>query len=463
MIKYLGSQVRPAFRTTSFCGYRQVIEKPQALVRRESTYSKYFPFIQMALPLIVPVSFFIFTPESVDINNPEVPAWFKIFKDLSFLIVVFAPFLISLMTNKLRLSLSFVLYLLIPLILTLIMICIGSHKFDLDSQFWSLMRNSSLYYVGAGAVVILAYRFDCEMKLFQSYRKLMAFSVFLGLIFYLLPNGLYRFAMNARMIGTVGNPNFMGYFCFLNLVLIHGFIGYEGRIKKWVPLEMLLAYAGLIASASVAAVASYAVWFLLFLGFMIFKFIPFNKRIVSVMLFELFVFLFVVAVGYEILSQLDPVYLQLFRKLTESGAAAESIDIRAADYSMVYEEVSASIQGMLIGSSTKSSYLLMDGAMPNLIYNFGLPFFIVSFLFFILPLFTFMATWKAIKKHSFRESWLVAALSLFIVTSVGIHFWVQMIPQIFPACFIFAWIINYLFLRTTSAGRFNASRNIALA
>jgi len=400
-----------------------------------------------------------FLSSSGDISNPNIPMEVKASKDLFWAFVVFGLFFLTFCIYRVRAPRAMFLYTLVPLLLFLLDLWISIYKFEIDSEHLGILKNYAMFYFGGGVLVILADRFDAQYTLFTSFRLFMTISVLIGLGFYLLPGeSQVSYVYFGRMIATLANPNMLGYLCALHLMLLHGVVYYYGRLSRLEMLEMCVAVAGLIASVSLAAILVFAVAVVLLAALVALRIFPRSGALLKLVGVELAVGLVTLSVfvwiitAMDALSDLNLLYSKAYLHLPSpmDPEVSTSVVARVETFDLVREEVLGSWNGFLFGSSQFGEYIKWDSALVNLLLNYGFFSFALWFSFFSLPVVVTFASRRLLKRHLSQDVCFVFVLSVFLLSSLTTHFWLQYAPETYPTSFFLGWIMAFIMFHVYS-------------
>jgi hypothetical protein len=406
------------------------------------------PFLQLAVPMLTAGAFFFYRGEAPDLNNPDLPFAFRLLKDVVFTAAVFLPFFLVILTRGVVIPPSVAILLLFPSGLALLMMLIGTVKADASFISLGQLRNIGFYYVASGSIALLAWWRDETMRVFSLFRGLMAFSVALGVAFYLFADNLLLYTIHGRMIGTLGNPNFLGFLCFLWLVILHADIATRDSLPVRARVEIALALIGLMGSASIGAIMSYVVWGVIVGSLMLGGAIPASKALKRAAATQaVVVVVLIVVAGLVVVANRD-VFQVFFRIQSVSSGESETTSIRFTDLATAYGGL-VNARGILMGQNANLQYVQFDGTNQSLLYNFGVPFFLLWSAFILSPVLAGMFAWPEWLRRHDREDWLAMMLVPFVLVSFFVEFWIQYVPQMYPTCVIFGLVMYYLVLHAS--------------
>jgi hypothetical protein len=411
--------------------------------------------LQLALPLLAAGSFFLFRGEAADLNDPSLPFFFRLGKDLVFLFLVFPPLYFAVLHRGLALPVTPTIYWLLPLWLAALMLLIGSWKADLSFTPAGLVRNIGFYYAGGAAIAALGWRFNYQLRLFRVFRLLMAFSVGLGLYFYLARENLLLYTIHFRMIGTLGNPNFLGFLVVLWIAVLHGEVAYVGRLKPLHVVELGVALIGLAAAASVAAVLSYGAWIMIVVLAMAVGWLPKISSVRRLFAYELLIGMALVLVGMLLVAGMSDV-MQLLVRLQGLGTS-ETLSVRLADYQRLFLDF-AHPGSLLMGQSDAPSYVQFDGSNPSILYNFGLVFFLLWTGYFLFPVVITARFRRALLRRGAASDQLALFLAPALFVAFAVEYWLQYIPEMYPPCVILGWMMFFLVINAHDVNRLAKAR-----
>jgi hypothetical protein len=417
------------------------------------------PVLQMAVPMVAAAGFFIFRGEATDLTDPALPIAFRVGKDAAFALLVFVPLILAVLFRGPALRLPLVIYWFAPIALAALMLFIGTIKFHPGFVPVGQVRNMAFYYFGAGALTLLAVQHGYAMRLFTLFRLFMAASVLLGLAFYAFADDLLLYTIHGRMIGTHGNPNFLGYLCFLWIVVIHGRAYAVARRDRLAPWEVVLAVTGLVAAGSIAAVLSYVLWLCAVTVLVALRALPPSSALRRLLAWQLIGGIAITVVMARALGAVDPEVFELAIRIQNMIAGgSESTWVRTSALGELFDAF-GSVGNVFIGQSSTSAYVQFDGSAPSILYNLGVPFFLLWCAFFLTPVFFVARRWRTLKRLSTPADGLALMLAPFLVVSVFVEFWIQYVPEMYPTCFIIGWILYFLMWHTTH--RYTPSGNAA--
>lgn len=406
-------------------------------------------FLQLAVPMLTAGAFFFYRGEAADLNNPDLPFAFRLLKDVVFTAAVFVPFFLVVLTRAVVVPPSVAVFLLVPPVLALVMLLIGMAKADTSFISFGQIRNIGFYYLASGIMALLAWWHDQSMRLFSLFRFLMAFSVALGIGFYVFAENLLLYTIHGRMIGTLGNPNFLGFLCFLWLVVLHADIAWRRSLEVRLQAEIALALIGLFGSASLGAVMSYVIWAVIVLALLGAGALPRSAGLKRAVLTQGVVIVLIVAIATPFVAK-NSETLQLFLRIqTVSAGQSETTSLRFADLATAYGGLE-NIRGILVGQRANLKYVQFDGTNQSLLYNFGIPFFLLWSAFILSPVLVGGHAWPKWLQTKDREDWLAMMLVPFVFVSFFVEFWIQYVPQMYPTCVIFGLVMYYLVLHAIS-------------
>lgn len=406
----------------------------------------------IGIPMLVPVSIYFTSGSSGNLDDPELPFWFKLMKDVVYFAIIAVILFFSFLKHRLTIPLFYFLYLLVPLILVVIMTLLYSIKFGAEHTPVTQIRNLGFYPPLGGIVALLAFERNIQHKLFQVFRIIMCLGVLAGLSFYLFADNIWLFTVHGRMIGTVANPNSFGLLCFLWLVLLNG-LARERPAKLIHYLEACLALIGLVTSGSLAAALCFGLWLIIIAVGSFFRSLVRATTFSPFLVFQCIFPLMIAAVGLIIIVDTIPLSfaLQLIEK-TQGYGSGESADIRLADSQFIAEQLQ-SLPFLLFGQTLEPDYRQFDGATPSLLFNFGLPFLILWLLYWLIPVLLVFFGMRSNKSGEIQTLGLINYLALFLLITVVFNFSVQYAPQFYPTCLILSWIMHFLLINTISKKR----------
>jgi hypothetical protein len=405
-------------------------------------------FLQLAVPMLTAGAFFIYRGEAPDLNNPNLPFAFRLLKDVVFTAAVFIPFFLVILTRGVVVPPSVALLLLAPALLAVLMMLIGTAKADASFISLGQLRNIGFYYLASGSIALLAWWRGRSLRLFSLFRLLMTFSVCLGVAFYVFAENLLLYTIHGRMIGTLGNPNFLGFLCFLWLVVLHADIAAKDSLSMRTRAEIVLALFGLFGSASIAAVLSYASWAVIVAMLVSGGALPRSRALrLAAATQAVVLIVFVVVVAVFVARNSDALQF-FFRIQSVSSGESETTSIRFADLVTAYGGL-INARGILIGQGASLQYVQFDGTNQSLLYNFGIPFFMLWSAFVLSPVFAGIFAWPRWVSARAPEDWLAMMLVPFVFVSFFVEFWIQYVPQMYPTCVIFGLVMYYLLLHST--------------
>jgi hypothetical protein len=405
-------------------------------------------FLQLAVPMLTAGAFFFYRGEAPDLNNPDLPFAFRLLKDVVFTAAVFVPFFLIILTRGVVIPPSVALLLLVPTGLAALMMLIGTAKADASFISLGQLRNIGFYYLASGSMALLAWWRGRTMRLFSLFRLLMAFSVSVGVAFYLLADNLLLYTIHGRMIGTLGNPNFLGFLCFLWLVVLHADIASKDSLPFRARVELGLALIGLFGSASLGALMSYVVWAVVVAVLMLAGVIPSSRALKRAATTEGLVILVLLGIAAIFVASHTEA-LQLFLRIQGvSSGESETTSIRFADLVVAYGGL-MNARGILLGQDANLQYVQFDGTNQSILYNFGIPFFLLWSAFVLSPVLVGVIAWPRWLASRAREDWLAMMLVPFVFVSFFVEFWIQYVPQMYPTCVIFGLVMYYLVIHST--------------
>jgi len=393
-------------------------------------------------------AFFFYRGEAPDLNNPNLPFAFRLLKDVVFTAAVFIPFFLVILTRGVVIPPSVAILLLFPAGLAVLMMLIGTAKADASFISLGQLRNIGFYYLTSGSIALLAWWRDQSMRLFSVFRWLMAFSVAVGVSFYLFADNLLLYTIHGRMIGTLGNPNFLGFLCFLWLVVVHADIAATGTLSVRGRFEIALALIGLVGAASIAAVMSYALWVVIIAALMLGRALPASKALKRAATTQAIVIAVLIIVAGFVVARNSDVFQVFFRIQSVSSGESETTSIRFTDLATAYGGL-INARGILMGQNANLQYVQFDGTNQSLLYNFGIPFFLLWSAFILSPVLAGMLAWPEWLGRHDREDWLAMMLVPFVLVSFFVEFWIQYVPQMYPTCVIFGLVMYYLVLHAS--------------
>lgn len=400
----------------------------------------------MAVPLLTGAALFFFIPPGVaDLNNPYLPVGFRLFKDVAFACAVLIPFCLALDTRR-TVPTAVGFHLVLPVFLVALVLFISILKSDVGFMPAGQLRNMALYFGGGGLVALLARWLGYELHLFRYFRMLMVLSVLLGLSFYAFADDINRYTVHRRMIGTVANPNFLGYFCLIQIALINASLGHQPFTKRTLA-ELVLALVALVLSGSSVAALCYLVWLVLVAFLCRARAIPATDALRRAIRFQ--TVLGTVTVVLVLIGVAAATRLETFGKVIAAfEGTTDSTSVRMADFGKLFDGLSDP-KTFLIGQVVSPRYVGFDGSAPSLLYNLGMPFFVVWLIYFTFPIMTAIRAWGECLRRSRPQDFAVMMLVPFLIVSVGIEFWVQYIPEVYPPCVILGWIMGFVLMNTT--------------
>lgn len=412
--------------------------------------------LQLAVPMLTAGGMFIFRGDAQDLNDPNLPFVFRLAKDLAFSLAVVLPFAAIVLTRAVAIPPLLAALSLVPMTLGLSMMAIGTWKAGAGFAPTGIVRNLSVYYVLSAGIALLAWWRGYTLMLFRVFRLLMALSVLLGLAFYAFADNILYFTIHGRMIGTLANPNFLGFLCVLWLVLIHAEAAHAGRLGGGRFLEMTIAVLGLVGSASLAALLTLVVWVALVLALRWTGVLPSSRGLRHAFVSGSTIFVFAAIVGVAFLVTSDALQLIGRFGLVAAGQS-ETSSVRLIDLLRTFAGL-AGLKGMLIGQTVSSQYIQFDGTHQTFLYNFGLPFFLLWLAFLCTPLIVAVRSWRRWADEAGDADWIALLLVPFLAVSIAVEFWIQYVADRYPTSIIFGIVMYFLVLHALPVDRRRALR-----
>lgn len=403
--------------------------------------------LQFAVPMLTAGAFFVFRGQATDLNDPNLPFAFRLLKDAAFALAVFAPLGVMVLTRAVRVPLPMALLWMAPPALALLMLAIGTLKTGSTFASIGLLRNIGIFYVASGAIALLAWWWGYTRWLFVVFRALMAFSVILGLSFYVLADDILHYTIHGRMIGTLANPNFLGFLCVLWLAVLHAEAARLGRLTLRIVAELALATIGLIGAASLAALLCYVAWMSVVLVLRVFRVIPASRGLGRAFIAEIVMGGLAALVGLTFFLTNDAAQLLIRVGLVASGGS-ETTSIRFIDLATTYGGLIA-IEGILLGQTASAQYIQFDGTNQTYLYNFGVPFFLLWAAFILSPVVLSARHWRRWAAERTDDDWLAMMLVPFVAVSFFVQFWIQYVPEMYPTCVLFGFVMYFLILHAS--------------
>jgi hypothetical protein len=122
----------------------------------------------------------------------------------------------------------------------------------------------------------------------------------------------------------------------------------------------------------------------------------------------------------------------------------QSVHVRIGAFSSRTAELFSSLKSFLFGAFREKQYVETDGAFLNLAYNFGVPIFAAWLVYFILPVFLAAASFKKMRTSEDSNAAMTFMLAILIASSLLTHFWIQYLPEKFPACLFIGFVLSYI-------------------
>jgi hypothetical protein len=405
--------------------------------------------IQLAVPMLAAGSFFVFRSAATDLNNPDLPLAFRLGKDVAFLAVVFMPLYLVVIRRGLILPFVPNIYWLVPIFMGLLMLMIGGVKGGPSFLGGGPVRNIAFYYFGGGAIAALAWWLGYQPLLFRTFRALMAGSVLLGVYFYLFKENILLYTIHFRMIGTLGNPNFLGFLCVIWIAMIPAVVAGEARLRLIRVAELSVAMIGLLGSASMAAMLTLVAWALL-VGLMRWRgWLPGGAALTRFLTLAAVAGGTIAVVGALWLAATAPELFQIARRV-QALDQSQTVSVRLADYHRLWADF-ARPPSLLVGQSATPRYVQFDGSNPSVLYNLGIPFFLLWTSYFLFPV---MVAWRsrhALLARGGLEDRFVLFLAPLLLVAFGIEYSLQYIPEMYPPCVILGWLMMFVVLRSNDS------------
>lgn len=403
--------------------------------------------LQLAVPMLTAGAFFIFRGDATDLNDPHLPMAFRLMKDVAFSIAIAIPLGATFLTKWVRVPPQMVLIWLMPLVIGLLMMLIGHVKAGPGYTSLGFIRNIVGYYGAAGGIAILAWWYGYSTYLFRAFRILMALSVLLGLSFYVFAaDSILLYTIHGRMIGTLANPNFLGYACFLWIVIIHALAAARGGLGVLCTLELLLAISGLGASASINAILCFGAWGLIMLVMRFTGMLPSSPGLTRTIRLELVALAAIVVIGASVVLTSDAIQV-IFRLQLLAGGQTESTSVRAGDLGRTFDSM-ISARGLLVGQTSVPQYVQFDGTNQSFLFNFGVPLFLLWSAFILSPVLVALGGWRRWATGRSAEDWLAMMLAPAILVSFLVAFWIQYVAEKYPTCVLIGFCMYFVVLHS---------------
>jgi hypothetical protein len=143
----------------------------------------------------------------------------------------------------------------------------------------------------------------------------------------------------------------------------------------------------------------------------------------------------------------DIAYQEKLKPLLDSDIMrSPSFQMRNNTFRTFAVEIFSSLKFFLIGSFQTTKYVETDSAFLNLAYNFGTPVFLAWLIYFIVPVFFVAVSFNEIRKRKDFNTCMTFMLSIFLVSSMCTHFWIQYLPEKFPACLFIGFALSYILI-----------------
>jgi hypothetical protein len=396
---------------------------------------------------------YVFTPVNEgSAMNPVAPLWFKAMKDLYFvLILVF--FLVLIRASRFAIPSQVALFLVGPIILTLLAIVVSVSKLSPDAEHIGVVKNYGLYYFGAGVMMTALRMVGLDLHGLNIIRACMSLSTVIGLSLYLLPDeSHWTWTHQGRMIATIGNPNTFAYLCVLNVAILHGFLCWKGRLTHLQIPELGLSYVGLLASRSIAGIIAALLSMIILYGLMIsFGAVkdPQARGGLAFLKWELLAVVGIVGMFSAIMlspfSSLLPIdlkekYLAVF---DSSQSRSTSISARTSSFVEYANEVSNSLVPAVVGSLQNRKYVKYDSSFVGLARNYGLLVLFAWFVYYLTPVVLCCHS----RDHGavwYRRQGLDLSLSAFVISTLVFHGWVHYATETYPTCFLLGCILGFI-------------------
>lgn len=391
----------------------------------------------------------IFVVNRGDIRNPNIPFALKVLKDLVIFVVFFLPVLSNHTRKELKIPKTLCFYILLPVTTSLFMIAIALVKYDIDSRLVGILKNYLVYYSWPVVLALVTHHYKGERYFFDVFRLSMFVVLLLGLLLHFVAREDMVFTYSGRMISSLGNPNCLGYLSLLYILVLFGFMYHQSENSRVISTELIIAHIGLFLSLSYAALLCYGVILLIMFTIWNMKVVAENRRLIE---------LIIRAAGGCVIG-CSAVFLTQFYNRGVLGVAFEekirplvsgnvmnldSFRVRATTFCMYTAELFSSFKSFLFGTFRTEGYVETDSAFLNLAYNFGIPVFIAWLAFFIIPVCFTVVSLKKIKVSQDFNAAMTFMLSIFIVSSVAVHFWIQYLPEKFPTCLFIGFTLSYI-------------------
>jgi hypothetical protein len=275
----------------------------------------------------------------------------------------------------------------------------------------------------------------------------------LGLLFYFIATRDMVFTYSGRMISSLGNPNYLGYLSLLYIFVLFGVIYSQPDISFRITAELIVAHLGLFLSLSYAAILCYAVTLVVMFVIWNLKLMIKNRLLIKLVVMGIFGSVIGSSAVFAMRFFRNGIFSVAFKEKVSplsSGSimSLQSVQVRIGAFSLHTAELFSSLKSFLFGAFREKQYVETDGAFLNLAYNFGVPVFVAWLVYFILPVFLAVASFKKIRTSEDPKAAMTFMLSILIASSLLTHFWIQYLPEKFPACLFIGFALSYILINT---------------